>query len=87
MAKTSKERADKRFTSHEGDVVINSKSKKEGMKVFVSHNKSKKVIVIRARADGDGGMVGDATFEVLPGESAFGLTYDELLDNLGELIV
>lgn len=85
--KISKERADKRFTTHKDDIVMESKSKEEGMTVFVSQVPDSKVILIRARAEGSGGLIGDFMEEVLPGETAFGLTYDELSDNLGELIV
>jgi hypothetical protein len=85
--KMSKERADKRFTSHEDDLVIESKSKEEGMTVFVSMIPDSDIILIRARAEGPGGMIGDYSEEVLPGGSAFGLTYDELFNNLGELVI
>jgi hypothetical protein len=36
-------------------------------------------VIIQARAEGDG-MVGDASWVVLPGESAFDLDYDRWVD-------
>ena len=49
------------------------------MKVFLAVYPEEKVIEVRARAEGEGGMVGDLNEEVHPGESFLGWTYDELL--------
>jgi hypothetical protein len=34
-------------------------------------------VILMARAEGDNGMIGDALWEVRPGESAFGRTHAE----------
>ena len=47
------------------------------------------LVVIQARAEGPGGMVGDATWEIRPGESLCdGFSFEELLGmGLGEFEV
>ena len=43
---------------------------------------------MRARFEGDGGLIGDAFDQVRPGEEAFGLSYQTLFDaRAGVLIV
>jgi len=86
MAKTTKERADKRFTSHVGDLEI-KEQKTEGMKLFISQVPGSKILHIQVRAESEDGMIGDIFKDVSPDQKAFGLTYDELFENLGELII
>ncbi len=45
------------------------------MTIFIT--KLDDLIVLHARAEGPGGMVGDITRRVRPGESEFGKTYEE----------
>ena len=81
---TNKNRAN-RFVYDNGDLEF-PEEKKEGMTIFVSQLPNSDILSIDIRAESDE-MIGDANIEVAPGQSAFGLTYDELFENLGELIV
>jgi hypothetical protein len=51
------------------------------MKVYIHHEGER--IVIMARAEGPGGLIGDLIHDVLPGESWGDLSYEELRQ-LGE---
>ena len=49
------------------------------MKGFISIFTNTDEIELRVRAEGPGGIVGDALRVLRPGDSAFGMRYEELL--------
>jgi len=50
-------------------------------RLYLSEVQEDGAIIVQARAEGDGGIIGDAEFRVFPGGEVFGVPYETLREN------
>lgn len=89
LTKDQQKSRSNRFVYDDGELEqVDEQKPKTGQKFFVSQKENSDVLIIRRRMeDVDGDIIGDAINEVKPGQSALGMSYDELFNNLGEVII